>query len=219
VPSDFCCGPSTACKPVAANTTLLCCPRDDKTNCATIEPISCDLTQQNFTLHPESALKTTALTEKLPACGARCCPFGYSCNSNKTCTKNANQQVLFPVPGIETISVVPSPSTSTTANNVESSPTSSGSPSGSLNAKHSISGGALAAAIIVPLCAVLAIGVFVYWWVYKKRWIKKDPEPRARRLIPHKAEKDASRVKDTWSRLEDPLELETQYERRTHELA
>lgn len=90
VPSGFCCGASSSCLVLANNTTLLCCPKGQ--DCALIQPITCDVTQQNVSLHPQAALLTTNLTATLQSCGSgTCCPLGYSCNGGNSCVINQNQ--------------------------------------------------------------------------------------------------------------------------------
>jgi len=91
LPSSFCCPSTTTCIPLAANTTVICCPNGS--DCSSIKPITCDITQQNSTLNPSSTLQTTALASKLLPCGPACCPFGYSCNDVGQCVKNANQNL------------------------------------------------------------------------------------------------------------------------------
>jgi hypothetical protein len=89
VPSGFCCAPSTTCLVLANNTTLLCCPSGD--DCSTIAPITCNISEQNVTLHSDATLLTTNLTATLPSCGSgTCCPLGYSC-SGTACVINENQ--------------------------------------------------------------------------------------------------------------------------------
>jgi len=93
VPPNFCCPPTSVCYLLAANTTLLCCPAGE--NCSVVKPITCDMTVQDSTLHPDNILKTTELNGTPPACGGSCCPFGYTCNNaNGTCVQNANQNVF-----------------------------------------------------------------------------------------------------------------------------
>ncbi|EPE04852.1 hypothetical protein F503_00006 [Ophiostoma piceae UAMH 11346] len=87
-PDNFCCSSGSTCNALAANTTVVCCPSGS--SCAVLTPISCDVTQQDASLHPESSIKTTALNGALPKCAGGCCPFGYSCSSD-TCIVNANQ--------------------------------------------------------------------------------------------------------------------------------
>ena len=87
-PDNFCCSSGSTCNALAANTTVVCCPPGS--DCAVLTPISCDITQQDASRHPDSSIKTTALNGALPKCGDACCPFGYSCSSD-TCIVNANQ--------------------------------------------------------------------------------------------------------------------------------
>lgn len=91
LPSNFCCAPSSDCVVLAANTTVLCCPTGS--SCSTIKSVSCDITLQNVTAHPDISLMTTALTAVLPTCGNGCCPFGYSCNTAQDCVLNADQNI------------------------------------------------------------------------------------------------------------------------------
>ncbi|KAI9818028.1 MAG: hypothetical protein M1827_000652 [Pycnora praestabilis] len=62
-----------------------------------IQPITCDITQQNATAHPQNPIKTTNLTATLPTCGSECCPLGYTC-------QNGNQCVIDPTPSASTTS-------------------------------------------------------------------------------------------------------------------
>lgn len=96
LPGNFCCAAGATCLALAANTTALCCPAGS--TCDVIEPITCDITQQNVAINPLAPLKTTALQSQLPRCGAGCCPFGYSCTDTGRCVRNADQSV--PPPGV-----------------------------------------------------------------------------------------------------------------------
>lgn len=89
LPDNFCCKPGTSCIALAGNTTILCCPDGD--DCSVIASIVCDVQLQNATSAPDAVVKTTALTSKLPTCGTMCCPFGYTCNADNNCAKDADQ--------------------------------------------------------------------------------------------------------------------------------
>ncbi|CAG8978131.1 hypothetical protein HYALB_00000804 [Hymenoscyphus albidus] len=78
LPDNFCCPPVSTCLELAGSTTLLCCPAG--ADCSAIQAVSCDITQQNATLHQNNILKTTALGNAMETCGAGCCPFGFHCN-------------------------------------------------------------------------------------------------------------------------------------------
>jgi hypothetical protein len=89
--SSFCCPPTSVCHPLASNTTVLCCLEGE--DCSTIRVITCDISAQNKTLHPDNTLMTTALDVPLPICDGNCCPFGYTCTSIGNCVENADQNV------------------------------------------------------------------------------------------------------------------------------
>ena len=115
LPSNFCCPTNQFCIPLAANTTLLCCPSGS--DCTAIKAIPCDIQLQNITANPGNTLKTTALTTVLPTCGSACCPFGFTCNASQNCVKNADQTVE---PGASS-SVEPSSTTSSKPTSTSSS--------------------------------------------------------------------------------------------------
>ncbi|KAK2628228.1 hypothetical protein QTJ16_002874 [Diplocarpon rosae] len=111
LPDNFCCPSNSNCVPLAGNTTVLCCPAGT-TDCSTIKPITCDISSQNVTLHPDNALKTTALDVPLTSCAGKCCPFGYSCNNLGNCLINADQKA---VPGSSSSSTATRSSSPTTS--------------------------------------------------------------------------------------------------------
>ncbi|KAI0166618.1 hypothetical protein GGR57DRAFT_510229 [Xylariaceae sp. FL1272] len=85
VTNGMCC--SDAAHPIvlAGGTTVLCCPQED---CTEIEPINCDINLQVLNPHPEDDedppnIQTTFTSEALVNCGGGCCPWGYSCKTNK----------------------------------------------------------------------------------------------------------------------------------------
>ncbi|CAG8953641.1 hypothetical protein HYFRA_00010100 [Hymenoscyphus fraxineus] len=88
LPDNFCCPPGSTCLELAGSTTLLCCPAG--ADCSAIQAVSCDITQQNATLHSNNILKTTALGNAMETCGAGCCPFGFHCNGT-ICSIDATQ--------------------------------------------------------------------------------------------------------------------------------
>ncbi|KAF4636087.1 hypothetical protein G7Y89_g1983 [Cudoniella acicularis] len=93
-------------------------------DCTVIQPIPCDITQQNATLHPDNLLKTTALSATLPTCGTNCCPFGYSCNGT-VCEQNAAQNVAPGTSPSATSTIVPASSSSPESTSSPSTLTSS----------------------------------------------------------------------------------------------
>ncbi|KAJ0166691.1 hypothetical protein CTA2_6248 [Colletotrichum tanaceti] len=90
LPNNFCCGTGTRCITLAGDTTVLCCP--EGSSCDRISPITCNVNLQDPAAHPDAQIKTTALKGKLGTCGAnKCCPFGYTCNSNQQCVMESDQ--------------------------------------------------------------------------------------------------------------------------------
>lgn len=87
-PNGFCCRSDAHCLVLASNTTVICCP--SSSDCAVIQPITCDISQQNSTNFPNASIKTTNLTATLPSCDGECCPLGYSCTGT-ACKLNIDQ--------------------------------------------------------------------------------------------------------------------------------
>ncbi|KAJ5225562.1 hypothetical protein N7468_006787 [Penicillium chermesinum] len=80
LPSDFCCPSSSTCLSLENDTTALCCPSGS--GCESIQPITCEISQQNVTAYPKGTVKTTRLDDELPKCNDACCPFGYTCHKD-----------------------------------------------------------------------------------------------------------------------------------------
>ncbi|KAK4078670.1 uncharacterized protein Triagg1_3001 [Trichoderma aggressivum f. europaeum] len=118
LPNNFCCAEGTSCLPLAGNTTALCCPNGS--TCEKIQPITCDVNQQDPSKNQNSPIKTSIFDVALAKCGTDlCCPFGYSCSEDNTqCVKNADQST-----SPESASSSSSPS-QTTASQTSTSPAS-----------------------------------------------------------------------------------------------
>ncbi|MCJ1373953.1 hypothetical protein MMC20_005183 [Loxospora ochrophaea] len=86
LPADFCCPAQTTCVAFNKGASAICCPTGQ--TCQNIQPITCDITQQNATLHPSNTLHSTDLTNDLPKCGSECCPQGFTCQNNQ-CSMNS----------------------------------------------------------------------------------------------------------------------------------
>lgn len=85
LPSNFCCPPSTKCIPLNNATSIICCPSGQ--DCQYIQPITCDIAQQNASTHPQNPIHNTNLSASLATCGDSCCPDGYSCQNDR-CAMN-----------------------------------------------------------------------------------------------------------------------------------
>jgi len=79
-PSDFYCPASSTCTLINGDSasSTICCPCDR--DCRKLSPITCDISYQNATLHPDSPVHTENLTLSLPQCGHACCPLGFDCH-------------------------------------------------------------------------------------------------------------------------------------------
>ena len=79
LPGNFCCGSGTTCQSVDRSSSAICCPSDG--DCGTIAIINCDLALMDASKHT-GPIYTTKLSGKLPTCGDKCCPFGYTCGED-----------------------------------------------------------------------------------------------------------------------------------------
>ncbi len=129
LPSNFCCPASTECIPLNDATSVICCPSGQ--DCQFIQPITCDISQQNATTHPLNPIHNTDLSRPLAPCGGQCCPDGYSCqndmcamnkqaspSSSSAATASSSASTTLPtnpsqVPNIAT--TIPSPTTSSSS--------------------------------------------------------------------------------------------------------
>ncbi|CAK7215851.1 hypothetical protein SCUCBS95973_002622 [Sporothrix curviconia] len=151
LPGDFCCPTGSVCNVLAGNTTLLCCP--DGESCSTINPITCDLSQQDASIHPQAPIKTTALNGVLTKCGSLCCPFGYNCNGNGLCILEDNQNAA-PLQNVPTTTAstamttsTASTTTSTSAAAETTSPAATATTAAHTTAVQSSAGGAVTVAV------------------------------------------------------------------------
>ena len=84
LPDSFCCPSTSTCIPFNNKKSAICCPTGE--TCSIITAISCDVSQQNATLHPESQLFSTDLSGTLQTCNGKCCPNGYHCDKSGQCS-------------------------------------------------------------------------------------------------------------------------------------
>ncbi|RFU76105.1 hypothetical protein TARUN_6134 [Trichoderma arundinaceum] len=122
LPNNFCCTQGTTCIPLAGNTTALCCPTGQ--SCDKIQPITCDVNQQDPSKSQKSPIKTSIFDVALEKCGTNlCCPFGYSCAGGNQCQKNSDQSKA-PESASPSSSAPPSSASSTAATSASTAPTS-----------------------------------------------------------------------------------------------
>lgn len=77
LPSDFCCGSDTTCQSLDQSSSAICCPKGK--SCDSIGVINCNLDLMDASSNA-GPIFTTRLKDKLPTCGDKCCPFGYTCS-------------------------------------------------------------------------------------------------------------------------------------------
>jgi hypothetical protein len=158
-PSAFCCPSDTKCMSLANSASVqsvICCPNGS--DCTIIQPITCDLSQLNATLHPENQMHlsdTNGVT--LPTCGDRCCPLGFSCKGNM-CFKDSTSPTSSPT------SSRPTPSATQPA----SASQTSSCPAAPVGAQSGFDGRSFAAGFF-PGIVIGALGTIALLWVIKKR--------------------------------------------------
>ncbi|KAF3006005.1 hypothetical protein E8E13_010541 [Curvularia kusanoi] len=160
-PSDFCCPKNSKCMSLnsADVQSVICCPAGS--DCAFIQPITCDVTQLNATLHPDNQMHLSDTTGiELPTCGSKCCPLGYSCKSGM-CSKDETA----PSP---TSSVTSSATSAPSATRPASASSTSECPT-AVSVKHGFDGKSFAAGLFPGLVigALGAIGLI--WFINKRR--------------------------------------------------
>lgn len=95
IPSSFCCPSNFDCVSFNNAASVVCCPSGQ--DCKTIAPLTCDITQQNATLHPTNQLHSIDLGGTLEKCGGGCCPKGFSCSNNQCVMKTSAAASSAPV--------------------------------------------------------------------------------------------------------------------------
>jgi hypothetical protein len=157
-PSEFCCPADTACLTLNSPTvkSVICCPNNS--DCGIIQPITCDITQLNATLHPDNQMhlsQTSGMT--LPTCGDKCCPMGYSCKSGM-CFKDTTSPSPSPT------STRPSPSATKPA----AASQTSACAAAPVQSQSGFDGRSFAAGFF-PGIVIGALSCIGLMWVIKKR--------------------------------------------------
>ncbi|CAI6341643.1 unnamed protein product [Periconia digitata] len=161
-PSEFCCSADSTCTRLNSTDiqSVICCPKGE--NCDAIQPLDCDASLYNATLHPENQIHISDTDVKLQKCGASCCPPGYTCNGN-ICIASKQKPS-------SSSSATPSATKPASASQTDECP-----PVPTAHAAPSFDGKAFAAGFF-PGIVVGALGVIGLMWIIKKR--KKTDEKR-----------------------------------------
>lgn len=162
LPSDFCCPSSSRCIQLnSTETSVICCPSG--ANCGFIQPINCDIQQQNATLHPKNPIHTTELDGSLLRCGSACCPFGFACEAGMCKMLTITSTPSSPPSTTASLAV---PTSAQTGAAISSSPTASPQPASSFPAK----------AILAGLFPGIALGILLMlalFFILQRRKAKK----------------------------------------------
>jgi hypothetical protein len=157
-PSDFCCPKDSACMSLGSGDvqSVICCPSGS--DCAYIQPITCDVTQLNATLHPDNQMHLSDTTGiELPTCGSKCCPLGYSCKSGM-CSKDP---VSSPTP---TSSATPAPSASESASASQTSDCPA-----AVKSERGFDGKSFAAGLLPGLLIGALAAIAIMWFINKRQ--------------------------------------------------
>jgi hypothetical protein len=161
-PASFCCPKESTCMSLTTSSSVqsvICCPSGS--DCAYIQPTTCDTKQLNATLHPDNQMHLSETDGiELPKCGDKCCSLGYTCQGSM-CAKDTT--------------TTPSPSPTSTADSTPSStnPASASQTSGCSGAapvpKGSDFDGRSFAAGFFPGIVIGALSILALLWIIKRR--------------------------------------------------
>ena len=90
LPASFCCPAGSTCLPLNSTVAVsaICCPAG--ADCAFIQPVPCDVSLFNATLHPDGQIHIdNSSSVTLPTCGNQCCPLGYICSGDSCIATSA----------------------------------------------------------------------------------------------------------------------------------
>ena len=168
--NSFCCPKGSSCiSTTNDNSTTICCPQGS--DCKSIAPITCDIAQQDASKFPANSLHTTALSVKLPSCGPKCCPFGYSCQGNNQCV--LTKQNPPPTSSFAPVSTSSNPAVeippNAPANDADAKSRDSAQQS---NGSH-FPPGAVVLGVAIGLLVSGLIGLAI-WWLCRRRRQKKQ---------------------------------------------
>jgi hypothetical protein len=139
--------------------SVICCPSGS--DCAYIQPTTCDTTQLNATLHPDNQMHLSETDGiDLPKCGDKCCSLGYTCQGTM-CAKDTSP------------SPTPSPTSSANATPSSTSPASASQTSNypatvPIQTKQGFDGKSFAAGFF-PGIVIGALSTLALIWIIKKR--------------------------------------------------
>ncbi|KIW30286.1 uncharacterized protein PV07_06042 [Cladophialophora immunda] len=158
LPNSFQCASGNNCVSLDNSSSALCCP--ESSSCDNIQTISCDVSSQNATANPTAGIFTTRLGDKLPQCGDKCCPFGYSCIQQPSGPSICSIIQSTSIVGKTDASSGNTSSSSSASSSATKSATSNTSTTSSTSTS-SPSSVSVSAAQVEPQCNKFPIGVFL----------------------------------------------------------
>lgn len=169
----FCCPKNTACKPTTPdNHTVICCPSGQ--DCSFIQPVTCDISQQDASKFPSNTLHTIDLNAVLQKCGNECCPSGYSCQGgNCALIKNSPSSS-------STTSAAPTSSTTNPPVVIPSHSPSDDNKTASSSSQFPP--GAVILGLVLGLLAGAAL-MFLVLWCLRRRAAKHSSDPSSKKKL------------------------------------
>ncbi|EXJ95976.1 hypothetical protein A1O1_01101 [Capronia coronata CBS 617.96] len=157
LPINFKCPSGANCISLDKSSSGLCCPEGN--DCSNIQPISCDIQNQNLTANANANVFTTRLGDKLPTCGEKCCPFGYACIQAQSGPPVCN--IIADTSKTGKTDASSSGSSSTSSSSAASTTKSTASTSSTSTSTATATGVSSSASRIAPTCNKFPIGVFL----------------------------------------------------------
>lgn len=134
---------------------MICCPKGQ--DCSAIQPVPCDVSQYNATLHPDNQIHISDTADlELPKCGDSCCPLGYACNAGMCSASKEKPSPTAPLP------------TQSPTDPASASQTSDCTSAPIVQTSSGFDGKSFAAGFF-PGIVIGALGVLGLIWVIKKR--------------------------------------------------
>ena len=203
LPGDICCGVGTTCISLDNGSSAICCPPG--MDCSAIQPIVCDLTQQNPSTHPDASIQTTKLNGTLNTCGDNsCCPFGYTCN-NGNCLLSIDSSVGFHQFGTST--TAPSNSTASPSATATSPSGIDSTKSQTSNSCSKFPGAAVAAGFFPGMLAGALVAILLVLFCGRRN--TQDSRPGSDGSSNYRSHKHSYSYDNKYD-ISDPIPMESQ---------
>lgn len=204
LPGNICCGTGTSCISIDNGSSAICCP--DGFDCSAIQPILCEISLQDPSQHPDSAIQTTLLNSTLHKCGNNaCCPFGYSC-SGSNCLLDIDESKGFHQKG--TTTSVPDASSTSSPTATATAPSGIDSSKSQTSEKvNKFPAAAIAAGFFPGMLAGALLAIILVLFCGRRR--TKDSRPSSDDSSNYKSHTRGDSNDNKYD-ISDPIPLETQ---------